>query len=83
MMNGIFKIIIVLLVITNFGFILFSFLYPEYDNLLIPVIQFIMALILLTLGLSQLKEKNKIPAIICFLVFAFSMFVLISKYLFI
>ncbi len=81
-MNGIFKIIIVLLVITNFGVILFSFFYPEYNNLLIPIMQFDMALILLTLGISQLKEKSKIPAIISFIVFSFLMFVLISKYIF-
>jgi predicted branched-subunit amino acid permease len=81
-MNAKLKKIIVLLVIANLGVILFSFFYPEYDNLFIPLMQFIMAIILLTLGISQFKEKNKIPAIICLIVFAFLMFVLIAKYVF-
>lgn len=53
------NIIQILLGITVFGLASYSLIYPEYDNISLPVMNLTMALLLAVIGLSVMKENHK------------------------
>ena len=53
------NIIKILLGITVFGLASYSLIYPEYDNISLPVMNLALALLLAVIGLSVMKENRK------------------------
>lgn len=53
------NIIQILLGTTVFGLASYSLIYPEYDNILIPVMDLALALLLTLMGLSIMKDNRK------------------------
>lgn len=76
------KNINIFLAIIVMGLSIYSLLFPDHDSLLLPITQFTMVLLTLSLGLSVLKENNKAIGILCFIAAGFSFLVLISKSIF-
>ncbi|WP_312471988.1 hypothetical protein [Neobacillus sp.] len=73
-----FRFIIVFIALIVIGIGLYSLINPENDNLLLPIMQFSQALLLVAVGLYQLKLKHKDIAIISFCAggFVFAVFIL-------
>ncbi len=76
------KIITIILAIIVMGLSLYSLIYPDGDSLLFPIPELAFALLGLFIGLLLLKEKNKIPAILCFSGLGFGLVVLLAKSIF-
>lgn len=49
----------ILLGITVFGLASYSLIYPEYDNISLPIMNLAMALLFAVIGLSVMKENRK------------------------
>ena len=60
------KYITIILSIIVMALSLYSLIYPNDDSLLFLIMEFAFPLLGLFLGLFLLKEKNKVPAILCF-----------------
>ena len=60
------KNITIILSIIVMALSLYSLIYPNDDSLLFLIMEFTFPLLGLFLGLLLLKEKNKVPAILCF-----------------
>ena len=76
------KIITIILAIIVMGLSFYSLILPDVDRLLIPITQLTFALLGLFLGLLALKEKHKIPAIVCFSSLGFWLMVIFAKSIF-
>ena len=80
--NHMLKNITIILSIIVMALSLYSLIYPNDDSLLFLIMEFAFPLLGLFLGLFLLKEKNKVPAILCFSALGFWLVVSVAKYIF-